>query len=243
MKNLSIVIPAYNEVKRIQGTLSRIQNYLKSRNIDFEIIVVDDGSEDGTGLEVEKKQKEIPELKLIRLLKNQGKGWAVRAGMLEAEGDYILMTDADLSTPIEELPKMEQAIKDGYDLAIGSRRASGARIIKRQPWFRQNIGVAFGFFTGLIIPTGFIDTQCGFKYFKKQAAKKLFPIQTTKGLPFDLEILALAQRLGFRIVEVPVSWQDAEGSKVRPIAHLPRVIREVLKIRWNFFRGKYFEKG
>jgi len=223
--------------------LRRVRDYLSARGISFEIIVVDDFSEDQTGEKVERISADFPELKLLRLSSHQGKGAAVKAGILAGEGQFILMTDADLSTPIEELEKMETAVKPGFDLAIGSRRAAGAKIVRRQPWLRQNIGLAFGFLTGLIVPTGFKDTQCGFKYFKKEAAKKIFPLQTAVGLPFDLEILAIAERLGYKIVEVPVSWQDAEGSKVRPIAHLPRVIREVLKIRWNLWRGKYFEKS
>lgn len=242
MKKLSVVIPAYNEARRIEKTLHRVQEYLQARNLSFEVLVVDDGSQDGTAEQVEKCKAQFPELKLIRLPVNQGKGSAVKAGMLAAEGDLILMSDADLSTPIEDLEKLEQAIQDGFDLAIGSRRAPGAQIVKHQPWLREKIGIAFGILTGLIVPTGFKDTQCGFKLFKAKVAKKLFPLQTLQGLPFDLEILALAQKFGFRIAEVPVRWEDAGGSKVRPFAHLPRVVREVLKIRWNLWRGTYFEK-
>lgn len=240
MKRVSVIIPAYNEAKRIEKTLKNVQEYLKNQGRDFEIVVVDDGSEDGTAELIERLKLTLPELKFIRFPKNQGKGWAVRAGMIEAQGDLLLMTDADLSTPIEELEKMEQEIKQGFDIVIGSRRAPGAKIIKRQPWLREKIGVAFGFLTGLIVPTGFQDTQCGFKLFRKQVAQTLFPLQTVKGLPFDLEILILAKRLGYKIAEVPVLWRDEEGSKVRPVAHLPRVIREVFKIRWNLLRGKYF---
>ncbi len=243
MKDLSVVIPAFNEVNRIEASLRRVREYLRERKLDFEMVVADDRSLDQTAAKVEKISEEFPELKLLRLPVHQGKGAAVKAGMLAAEGEFILMTDADLSTPIEDLEKMENAIKQGFDLAIGSRRATGSKILRRQPWLRQSIGLAFGFLTGLIIPTGFKDTQCGFKYFKREAARKIFPLQTATGLPFDLEILALAERMGFRIAEVPVRWQDAEGSKVRPIAYLPRVIREVLKIRWNLWTGKYFEKG
>lgn len=242
MKDLSVVIPAYNEESRIERTLKRIQEYLSGRKLAFEVLVVDDGSRDGTARKVEGIRASFPELKLLRLPANQGKGSAVKAGMLAAEGKFILMTDADLSTPIEELARMEQALGDGFDIAIGSRRAQGARVVKSQPWLRQNIGVAFGFLTGLVVPTGFEDTQCGFKYFRAEAAQKIFPLQTVKGLPFDLEVLALAEKLGIKIIEVPVDWYDVEGSKVRPIAHLPRVIREVLKIRWNFIRGKYFDQ-
>ncbi len=240
---MSVVIPAYNEVNRIERSLQRIQDYLTGRKLAFEVLVVDDGSGDGTAGVVEKIRSGFPELKLVRLERNQGKGAAVKAGMLAAEGKFILMSDADLSTPIEELEKMEKALGQGFDIAIGSRRASGARIMRHQPWLREGIGVAFGFLTGLIVPTGFVDTQCGFKYFSREAAQKLFSLQTLKGLPFDIEILALAERLGFKIVEVPVNWLDEAGSKVRPFAHLPRVIREVLQIRYNLWRGKYFEKG
>jgi glycosyltransferase involved in cell wall biosynthesis len=243
MKSLSVVIPAYNEAKRIERTLRKIQEYFQSWKDDYEVIVVDDGSRDGTAEVVERVQKHFPQLKLVRLERNQGKGWAVRAGMLNADGELILMSDADLSTPIEELAKLEDALKKGFDIAIGSRRAEGAEIVKHQPWLREHIGVAFGVLTGLIVRTGFKDTQCGFKLFRHQTAKKIFPLQTAKGLPFDLEVLALAMRMGFRIVEVPVVWMDEEGSKVKPIAHLPSVILEVLKIRWNLWRRRELEKG
>ena len=243
MLDLSVVIPAYNEAGRIQSTIKEVYKYLRDKVKSFEIIVVDDGSDDDTALKVKELIPRISELKLIELPFHQGKGWAVRTGMLEAKGSLVLMTDADLSCPISELEKLKKAIEDGAHLAVGSRRVSGARLIRRQPWLREKIGLAFGFFTRRIIPTGIMDTQCGFKCFKKEVAEKLFSLQTSSGFCFDLEILALARRLGYRIAEVPVVWEHSPDSRVKPFRHLPQVIWEVVKIRWKLWRRKDFEKS
>jgi len=237
MAELSVVIPAYNESRRITRSLERIRQYLAQKGASFELIVADDGSVDDTAYLVESLSASIPELRVLKL-RHQGKGAAVKAGALEAKGQYILMCDADLSTPIEELEKLEAALKQGAALAVGSRRATGAVLARRQPWLREAVGVAFGFFTRLLIPTGVIDTQCGFKLFPAQVARKLFPLQTINGFTFDIELLALARKLGFKISEVPVVWEDAEGSKVKPVRHLPEVIREVWRIRLSLWRRK-----
>jgi len=240
MIDLSVIIPAYNEAGRIKDSLNRIREYLRTKPISFEIIVVDDGSKDETGKLVQEMIAEFSELKLIHLPINQGKGFAVRTGMMEAKGRLVLMSDADLSTPIEELEKLVQAIEQGADVAVGSRRAKGAVLLKHQSWFRQNIGLAFGFFTRMIVPTGVLDTQCGFKCFKREASKKLFSLQKSTGFAFDLEILALAKKLGFGIKEVPIKWKNSESSKVKPFRHLPAVVKEVIKIRINLWRGGKF---
>jgi len=243
MMELSVIIPAYNEASRIRDSLNRIKNYLRTKQMNFEIIVVDDGSEDGTGRLVQEMIAGFSELKLIHLPFNRGKGFAVRAGMMEAKGKLILMSDADLSAPIEELEKLVQVIEQGADVAVGSRRAKGAVLLKHQSWFRQNIGLAFGFFTRIILPTGVLDTQCGFKCFKADVAKKLFSLQKSTGFAFDLEILALARKLGFGIKEVPVKWKNSESSKVKPFRHFPAVVKEVIKIRINLWREEKFGKG
>jgi len=237
MIELSVVIPAYNESKRITRTLARVREYLSGRGASFELLVADDGSVDDTADMVDAAGAAFPELKLLKL-KHRGKGGAVKAGVMESRGKYVLMCDADLSTPIEELAKLKDALNQGFDLAIGSRRARGAVLARRQPLLRQSIGLLFGFLTRRIIPTGVLDTQCGFKLFRGEAARKLFALQTASGFAFDLEILALARKLGYKIAEVPVVWEDAEGSKVKPMRHLPEVMREVCRIRLNLWRRK-----
>jgi dolichyl-phosphate beta-glucosyltransferase len=238
MVELSVVIPAYNESRRIERTLERIREYLKAGGKNFEVIVADDGSSDDTVALVQKMVEKFPELILLKL-SHQGKGGAVRVGALSAKGKFILMSDADLSTPIEEVQKLKAALEKGNDLAIGSRRASGAAIKKHQPWLRQTVGLMFGFFTRRIVNTGVLDSQCGFKLFPAGVAKKLFTLQTSNGFCFDIELLGLARKMGLKIAEVPVVWEDAEGSKVSPLKHLPAVVLEILQIRINLWkRGK-----
>jgi dolichyl-phosphate beta-glucosyltransferase len=235
MVDLSVVIPAYNESRRIEKTLARIRAWLSERGVSYELIVVDDGSVDGTIALIEKLSAQISELKLLKL-SHQGKGGAVRSGVLASNGELVLMSDADLSTPIEEFEKLKIAIDSGHDLAVGSRRAAGATLKRHQPWLRQSVGLMFGFFTQRIVPTGISDTQCGFKLFPKAAARRLFTLQESRGFCFDIEILGLARMMGLKIAEVPVVWEDAEGSKVKPLRHLPEVIREVVKIRLSLWR-------
>ena len=241
--DLSVVVPAFNEAERIEANLRTIHQYLSSKGVNFEIIVVDDKSEDNTVQKVKELMREIPRLRLIELEEHQGKGGAVKTGILSAKGNLILMSDADLSCPITELEKLQQAIKNGADLAIGSRRIPGARLIRRQPWLREKIGLAFGYFTGKLIPTGVLDTQCGFKCFKREVAKTLFSLQTSRGFCFDLEILAWAKKLGYRIAEVGVVWEDKPQSKVKPLRHLPQVVWEVFKIRRELFRRREVGRG
>jgi dolichyl-phosphate beta-glucosyltransferase len=238
---LSIVIPAYNEADRIGNTLVEIFRFLDDRGILGEVVVVDDGSTDGTAEKVEGFKKGS-RLRLLRLESNQGKGAAVRAGMQEGSGEYILMSDADLSTPIEDVDKLLPLVKQGYDLAVGSRQIAGAELIRRQRLDRQIVGLAFGILTRHIISTGVTDTQCGFKCFRKDAATRLFSHMRVKGYCFDIEILALARLWGMKVIEVPVRWENREGSKVRVLADLPRVISEIWMIRRNLWRGEYTEK-
>lgn len=235
MIELSIVVPAYNESARIKKNLEKICQYLLEKGASFELIVVDDGSVDDTADKVEAMSADFPQLRVLKH-PHRGKGAAVKAGILAAAGKFILMSDADLSTPIEEMEKLKAAINSGYDLAVGSRRAAGAVLARRQPWLRQSIGKAFGFFTRLLVPTGVLDTQCGFKLFAAAAAKKVFSLQKIDGFSFDIEILALAKRLRFKTAEVAVLWRDEKGSKVRPLRDLPAVIREILKLRLRLWK-------
>lgn len=239
---LSIVIPAYNEKVRIESTLEAIIGFLEERGIDGEVIVADDGSDDGTAESVE-SLGHGDRLRVIRLGENRGKGAAVRAGMLAAKGDYILMSDADLSTPIEDIDRLLSHVKGDYDIAVGSRQLAGAQLIRRQGLIRQTVGLAFGSLTRMIVRTGVIDTQCGFKCFRSDAANRLFSRMRINGYCFDIELLAVARLWGMRVKEVPVRWENKEGSKVNVIRDLPRVTREILKIRLNLGRGLYREEA
>jgi len=234
---LSLVIPAYNEAGRIEDSLEQVFAYLTGFSDPAEIIVVDDGSTDATAALVQAKAQGRPELRLIRLPKNQGKGAAVRAGVLESQGEWVLMTDADLSTPLFELPRFFAALADGFDLAVASRQLPGARLVRLQPWLRLLAGLLFGFLVRRILPVGVVDTQCGFKLLRGEPGRRLFRRLTVKGFCFDLELLALARQAGWQITELPVTWRYAEGSKVNVLRDLPRVIRDVLRIRWKLWWG------
>jgi len=234
---LSLVIPAYNEAARIEQSLAQILGYLAEVSQPAEIIVVDDGSTDTTAEKVQAMAASRPDLRLLRLPRNLGKGAAVKAGVLASQGDEVLISDADLSTPLSELPRFLAALADGFDLAIGSRQLPGSRLIRHQPWLRQLAGVLFGFFVRMLVPVGVVDTQCGFKLLRGPAARELFQRLTIPGFCFDVELLVLAQALGFQVAELPVSWENMAGSKVSLVRHLPQVARELLRIRWNLWRG------
>ncbi len=218
---LSIVIPAYNEEERIVKTLKRIVEYADRHIRDYEIIVVDDGSEDNTALVV-KKQK----IKLISYKKNRGKGYAVKQGVLKSKGDYILITDSDLATPIEEYNKLKQFIKE-YEIVVGSRT-----LRVKQTWLRIFLGVVFSFIVRLLFHLGIRDTQCGFKLFRKEPAKRIFSMLKTNGFAFDVEALLLAKRIGYKIKEVPVKWTNKKGSKVR-LGHSLKMFMELLRLKFS----------
>ena len=232
MVKVSIVIPAYNEEGRIKATLERCLKFLKSKKYSWELIVVDDGSKDKTA-EIVKSFKKI---KLISYKPNGGKGYAVKKGVLESKGDYVLFSDADLSAPIEELDKLMEFI-DEYDIVIGSRgvRESEANMVAS----RKLIGRAFNFTIKILTGLYFKDTQCGFKLFKRKAAQELFKKQTIMGWVFDVEILFLAKKKGYRIKEVGVKWEHKEHDKVSPASDSFNIIKEVLKIWWNSLLRRY----
>lgn len=234
MGHLSIVIPAYNEEKRIGDTLNKIKDYITENKIDSEIIVVNDGSSDNTS-SIVKKHRDI---NLIELQKNKGKGNAVKIGMLNAKNPLILFSDADLSTPIEELENFIKHIKEN-DIVIGSRALKESNIEIKQPLPRVLMGKTFNKILQLILIRGIKDTQCGFKLFKKEYARDLFKKQSLSGWGFDGEILFLAKKKKFKIKEVPVTWRNATGSKVNPIRDSYSVLKDTIKIRINNFKGKY----
>jgi dolichyl-phosphate beta-glucosyltransferase len=235
----SIVIPAYNESARIAATLDRVQLYLKECGWHAEIVVVNDGSTDNT---VKIVQSYIQKSSVLRLLENpgnRGKGYSVRNGMLHANGKLLLFSDADLSSPIEESAKLFQALRNGADLAIGSRWLQSELQTDRQPLYRQLFGRVFNLMLRLMLGLKFKDTQCGFKAFTRPAAQKIFPLQRIERWGFDPELLFLANRFRMNIAEVPVKWGHHSGTRIHPLRDGLRMFLEMLTIRWNALTGRY----
>lgn len=227
---LSIIIPCYNEEARIGKTLEAIYAYLKEKTYTWEIIVVDNGSRDGTRLLVEEYAEKIPGLSLLSR-QSHGKGWAVKQGMLAAQGDYRLFTDADNSTDIRQLDKLLPWATHGADVVISSRKAPGAKITEKQPLLRVWLGNLFAFFVRTMVPLGGIkDTQNGFKLFTRRAAEKIFPHQTIFYWAFDVEILALAKIFGFKVKEVPIVWVNDDRSKMN-LKGMVRMAVEIILTR------------
>ncbi|MDA0987649.1 MAG: glycosyltransferase family 2 protein [Chloroflexi bacterium] len=234
---LSIVIPAYNEEMRIAQTLDTVVKYAGGQDYSWEVVVADDGSQDGTASLVEAAAEANLGIRLVRL-SHGGKGWAVRGGMLEARGQYRFLADADLSMPIEHLQRFLPPNLTDFDVAIGSREAPGARRF-HEPFRRHLMGRAFNIMVRLLAVKGLSDTQCGFKCFDAKAAETLFPLQRAKGFGFDVEILFLAQRLGMHIKEVPIDWYYHEGSKVKPVRDSFLMLKDLLSVRWTSLKGRY----
>jgi dolichyl-phosphate beta-glucosyltransferase len=235
---LSIVVPAYNEARRIRDTLERVCQFRELKPYAVELIVVDDGSTDQTVQTV----AEFPGVRLVRNDRNHGKGYTVRHGVLEAAGKFVLFTDADLSTPIEEADKLLSALqRDGADVAIGSRALQRELIGVHQPWLREMGGRFFNLlvrtFTGLKL----LDTQCGFKLFNRSSTRKAFEKLRIEGFGFDPELLFLIERGGGRIVEVPVRWNDNPATKVRFLRDSAEMFLDLIAIRWRSLTGTYSE--
>jgi dolichyl-phosphate beta-glucosyltransferase len=233
--SLSVVVPAYNEQTRIVLTLRRILDFLEAHHPASEVIVSDDGSTDDTPRIVEELARSSPRLRLLRDPVNRGKGAAVRRGVMAAQGEWILFSDADLSTPIEEVDKLLVYGKLGADIVIGSRGLSESDIRTRQPLPRELMGRGFNVIVRSVLLGGFRDTQCGFKLFRKQAAHELFPQLTVDGFAFDVEVLLLAKERRLRIDEVPVVWYHAPNSKVSPVTDAARMFGDLVKLRAKRF--------
>jgi dolichyl-phosphate beta-glucosyltransferase len=239
---LSIVIPAYNEEKRLPRALARIGEYLSAKRDvveSVEIVVVDDGSTDGTAAIAEEWSRRMPQLRLVSNGTNRGKGYSVRHGMLEAHGRVALFTDADLSSPIEELPKLLAAISAGNDVAIGSRAVDRSLIEVHQSSYRELAGIIFNGFVKLFTGLPFHDTQCGFKAFVVERARVVFEQQRIERFGFDPEILFLAKRHGLRAVEVPVRWAHDPATKVHVVRDSLLMFSDLIYIRWNWLLGRY----
>lgn len=234
---LSIVIPAYNEEKRILPTLRRIADYLGRQGYKAEVVVVDDGSADATAAVIEAFSQGHPEVKLVRN-PHRGKGYAVKTGMLRAKGEFRFLCDADLSMPIEQISRFLPPQLAEFDVAVGSREAPGAQRYKEPP-FRHLMGRAFNLLVRALAVPGIQDTQCGFKCFRAAAVQAVFPLQRIDGFAFDVEVLFLARRLGLRIVEVPIDWYFDEDSRVRPFWDALRMFQDALRVRWDAMRGRY----
>lgn len=234
---LSIVIPAFNEASRITGTLECVTAYLREREISAEVVVADDGSVDDTAALAEAFAGSSPPVRTVSF-PHRGKGAAVKDGMLEAEGDYRFLCDADLSMPIEELGGFLERI-ERFDIVIGSREAAGARRLD-EPAFRYVLSRGFSLLVRVLGGVrSFADTQCGFKMFRREAAEALFPQQRIEGFGFDIEILYIAQRSGMRVEELGIEWRHDPGSKVRPVRDSLRTLGEVLCVRANHVLGRY----
>lgn len=232
---LSIVIPAYNEEKRIGGTLEKIISYLNTKDYKNEIIVVNDGSTDSTIKVVKKYERLVHKLTIIENETTMGKGYSVRRGMLASKGNFVLFTDADLSTPICELEKLFYWLDKGYDVAIGSRGLKESQVEVYQSFIRRSMGKIFNKIINLIAYTGFNDTQCGFKCFKRDVADNVFRKQKIKGFAFDVEILLIARQQGFRVKEVPVRWLNSPCSKVHIIKDPFLMLYDLIKMKFSVF--------
>jgi len=232
---ISVVVPVFNEKKRIKKTLNRLVGYLERHSFAYEVIVMDDGSTDGTHEILNSYPAKPPKLIVIRSAHNHGKGYAVRKGILEASGRIIFFTDADLSTPVREIGKfMELMNKNSIPILIGSRSLPGSKLKIRQPCYRQNMGRIFNLFVKLSTPLRYEDTQCGFKAFRRHAAEKIFSHAKLNGFTFDVEALLLARKYGFETEEIPVTWVNSRRSQVRPFSDSLNMFRALINIRKRY---------
>lgn len=234
---VSIVIPAYNEEKRIPKTLVQIDKYFSAKPNNYEIVVVDDGSTDRTIAKV--KNLNLKNARVVQNPKNLGKGAAVKNGILNANQNLCLITDADLATPIAEYAKLEEKIQNGWDFVIGSRNMKESNIKVKQSVFRQYLGRIFPFLVQAVAVSGFSDTQCGFKLIKTKLARTIAKKMQINGFAFDVEMLVIAEKLGTKAIEVPIVWIDQRGSKVNPFKDSYKMLKDLLSIRLNNIKGKY----
>ena len=235
----SIVIPAYNERARIPATLEAVIACIRTNGWDAEVLVVNDGSTDDTAQVVREFARHAAEVRLVENPGNHGKGYSVRNGILQAQGEIVMFTDSDLSAPIEEAERLFVAIRDGADIAIGSRWLESGRQTHRQPLYRQFFGRCFNAVTRMVMGLPFVDTQCGFKAFTHAAAQTVFQLQTIERWGFDPEILFIALKRGFKVKEVPVSWSHDERTRMSYLKDGLQMLQELMTIRWNALTGRY----
>jgi dolichyl-phosphate beta-glucosyltransferase len=235
----SIVIPAYNESLRIPATLRSVVDTIRARGWDAEVVVVNDGSHDNTASVVREFARTAPEVRLLENPANRGKGYSVRHGILEALGDVVMFTDADLSSPMDEAEGLFAALAGGADIAIGSRWLATSRQTHRQPLYRQVFGRCFNLLTRMVMDLPFADTQCGFKAFTRTAAHTVFQLQTIERWGFDPEILFIALKRGYEIKEVPVSWAHDARTRISYLRDGLQMLKELAIVRWNALLGRY----
>ena len=239
---LSVVIPMYNEAARFPRAAPVLLRYLMAQPYPYEIVVVSDGSSDDTVAVARAELAAAPAVRVIENQPNRGKGHALRTGMTAARGDFVLFTDADLSTPVDELDKFWPWLEQGYEVVIGSRKMAGAQLTQRQPWLRETLGKVFTWLSGRLVTRDISDVTCGFKCFSRRAAHDLFRRARINDWSFDAEILFLAQWRHYRIKEVPVRWHDERGSKVNMLRDGLRALRGLLRIRQNSLMGRYGDR-
>jgi len=230
---LSVVVPCYNEEQRLPRTIELIERYLDARGEPYELILVDDGSADETRKVMDEAAARHPAVKIVALPKNRGKGRALAEGVQVSRGETVLVTDADLSTPIDELPKLEAALAKGAGVAIGSRAVRGSRVELAQPIYRVLMGKVFNLIVQAVLLPGIWDTQCGFKLFRGDIARDVFAGLTTDGFGYDPEVLYLAMKKGMRIAEVPVVWRNSAPTKVSAVRSSLDMFRHVLRVRFR----------
>lgn len=236
---ITVIVPAYNEGGKLATSLREMVYFLGNNRYSYEVIVVDDGSTDSTYDIARQAGAEVPRLTCIRHPKNLGKGMAVKTGFLAAEGDIVFFTDADHSTPIEEVPKFLSFVHKGYDIVVGSRALPDSVITRHQPWLRENMGNIFNYLVRLIAVRRIRDTQCGFKCFHRKRCTPVFALQRLSGFCFDVELLFLARMLNLQIAEVPVTWRNSSDTRVSTFKDSARMFRDLLLIRYNQLSGKY----
>jgi dolichyl-phosphate beta-glucosyltransferase len=230
---LSIVIPVYNEEKRVINTLNTIIAYFSDKKVDYEIITVNDGSNDDSYKILNDYASVHPQIKVVSYTSNKGKGYAVKQGVAQAHGKYILFSDADLSTPIAEYEHLKKVMNEGFDIVIGSRTVASSKVKIHQPIYRELMGKTFNLFIKMLVISKFNDTQCGFKLFKHEVAKKLFSQQRIKHFAFDVEILYLALKQGYKIKEEGVEWLNSKGSRVSPIKDSIKMLLDLIYIKFS----------
>jgi dolichyl-phosphate beta-glucosyltransferase len=228
---VSVVVPCFDEEGRLPTSLARALAFLERSGRDYEIVLVDDGSTDRTPALIERAAREHPQVRAVKLAGNRGKGRALAEGVRRTAGNLVLTSDADFSAPIDELPKLEAAIAAGCEVAIGSRARRGAREVD-QPLYRRAMGKGFNVLVQALLLPGVWDTQCGFKLFRGEVARELFGRLQTDGFAYDVEILWLARRAGYRLCEVPVRWINSTTSRVDPVRHSGQMLRDLLRIRF-----------
>jgi glycosyltransferase involved in cell wall biosynthesis len=235
----TIVIPAYNERARIVPTLEAVVACVRLQGWDAEVVVVNDGSTDNTAALVRQFAQTAPEVRLMENPSNRGKGYSVRSGLLHAQGEIVMFTDADLSAPIEEAERLFKAIAEGADIAIGSRWLATSRQTHRQPMYRQVFGRCFNLLTRMVMRLPYADTQCGFKAFTREAAQTVFQLMTIERWGFDPEILFIARKRHYRVTEVPVSWGHDARSRISYLRDGLQMLEELAIVRWNALLGRY----